>query len=728
MKIRTRLINTALATLVPMWIGISAITLTSTAFNRESVIDLMEEYNTTVTASLSSFFGDAIDAASYLAAVHGDMMYEWLGEQGAWKLYSNFVRLKDTINVISFLDTDGYIYEARATETVGNPYQGGRATWDNTVPDSQAIRLNDRDYFRALVTDNTAAEFRVIVNEPYIPRGMTEKNFLTSAPVIHMGQPVGIACVAQTSEELSRVYIELGDDLASKFGDNAHLFLFSDGGQLISELRYNQDAGAYVDNFANVDESVLLSSLESDYVSALSEASASDGVITAKMHGEEHFLMASRIEGTPFMVCLAASRATMLSSSRTIFIIGCVVFWLTTFAMVGGIYATIRVLRVSLEDMDGTMKDIANDWDLTARIDVRRNDEISAIGESVNSFVGSLNTIIGNVSKSAESMSAAGQTLSDNAAEISGDVSSITKDIGDLNLTAEEQSASVVETSATIGLIAQTIDSLASQIERQSSAVTESSAAVHQMVSNIASLSENIARASGNFDELKSNAADGKGSISAVQELVNRLTTQSDSLLEANSVIDNIAAQTNLLAMNAAIEAAHAGEAGKGFAVVAGEIRKLAEDSARQSRTIAAGLKSTIESIRNIANATSVADGAFDSVATKIDTVAALVTEFNLSMSEQSAGSRQVLEALQDIESGIAQIRDGSFEMTAGTEGILKEMTRLSGVSQQVQDRSASIAEAAEAISAAVAEIVRNTGSNKEAIDVLAAVTAKFKL
>ena len=248
------------------------------------------------------------------------------------------------------------------------------------------------------------------------------------------------------------------------------------------------------------------------------------------------------------------------------------------------------------------------------------------------------------------------------------------------------------------------------------------------MVANIGSLSENVSKAAESFGELRRSANDGRESINAVQELVNKLSLQSDSLLEANSVIDNIANQTNLLAMNAAIEAAHAGEAGKGFSVVAEEIRKLAESSASQSKTIAAGLKATIAAINNIAQATTTADNAFGAVAAKIGSVTELVSAIDLAMSEQNAGNRQVLDALRGIEDGTTNIRNGAVEMTSGTETILKEISQLAGVSQQVQERSASIAKAAEAIDGALEEIVRSSGSNSEAIDVLADITGRFKL
>ena len=387
--------------------------------------------------------------------------------------------------------------------------------------------------------------------------------------------------------------------------------------------------------------------------------------------------------------------------------------------------ATSGHYKMVTEQLD-TM--LSSEKDLTKRIVVTTIDEISAIAARVNKFTESLQGMIKDVSSSADSLSTVGQMLSKNADEISSDVSDIHKDIDNLNLTVEEQSASVTETSASITQIARNIESLSLQIENQSAAVTQSSAAVQEMVANVGTISENISKASASLNELKSTATSGRDSINSVQDLVSKLITQSDSLLETNSVINNIASQTNLLAMNAAIEAAHAGEAGKGFAVVADEIRKLAEDSSKQSKAIAAGLKATIEQIRNIAAATKTADDAFETVASKISSVAALSSEIDLAMHEQNEGSRQVLEALRDIENVTVQVRDGSAEMNEGAATILKEMTRLSGVSRDVQERSSSIAQATEAINGAVSEIVENSEANTEAINVLARVTGRFRV
>jgi len=223
-------------------------------------------------------------------------------------------------------------------------------------------------------------------------------------------------------------------------------------------------------------------------------------------------------------------------------------------------------------------------------------------------------------------------------------------------------------------------------------------------------------------------SSNGRDSMQNVIELVKDVSHQSEHLVETNEIIDAIASQTNLLAMNAAIEAAHAGEAGKGFSVVADEIRKLAESSSEQSKVIEGELKNVVTTISTIVDASAKADDAFGAVATQIKEANGLIQEIRMAMKEQNEGSQQVLEALEEIQNITVQIRDGSMEMNQGAAMILKEMARLEDISRKVQRSTQDIARSSDAIGETVEGIMSATTKNTEVVKALSGITDRFKI
>ena len=324
--------------------------------------------------------------------------------------------------------------------------------------------------------------------------------------------------------------------------------------------------------------------------------------------------------------------------------------------------------------------------DLTKRLKVASKDEVGDVVDGFNLFTGKLHSIISQIKGSRKELSDSKQQMNDITQDTAAAITEIIANIESVNNQIIAQSSSVEETAGAVNEIASNIESLEKMIENQSAGVIEASAAVEQMIGNISSVNSSVDKMAKSFDKLEENAREGTSLQEDVNTKIEAIKDQSEMLQDANTVIANIAEQTNLLAMNAAIEAAHAGDAGKGFAVVADEIRKLSETSTEQSKTIGVQLGKIRESIESVVEASAESSSAFQEVAANIKDTDELVRLIKSAMEEQTIGSKQISEALHSMNDSTQEVKTASNEMSAGNHAILQEMHNLQDATMTMKD------------------------------------------
>ena len=354
--------------------------------------------------------------------------------------------------------------------------------------------------------------------------------------------------------------------------------------------------------------------------------------------------------------------------------------------------------------------------------------ELGLIILAVNELKNKSNRILSIFEQSAKRTSSESDDLVSNMDSTKNNVSNITESIQKIKGEIENQSAGVQESNSSIEQIMGNIRSLNNAIEAQAASVTQSSAAVEEMVANIASVSQILEKNTEVVNLLTDASDKGQQQVKIAVDTAEGVLQQSAGILQASSIIQNIASRTNLLAMNAAIESAHAGEAGKGFAVVAEEIRKLAEQSSSQSKSIDENLHSLSDAISQITVDIGHVKVAFENIYELSQKVREQESVIANAMEEQNSGNQQVLEAMRAISDSTIEVKNGSAEMLIGGEQILKEMQQLQEITTNISVTMNQITNFSQHITDAVAVTTASTNSTKESVTGLLNELDSFKL
>ncbi|MHC6204200.1 methyl-accepting chemotaxis protein [Breznakiellaceae bacterium SP9] len=564
---------------------------------------------------------------------------------------------------------------------------------------------------RGWFTDAKKAGGQIVYQEPYVDPA-TKDLIVAMSMIVYdsAGKDIGVVSEELTVDSLNTL-------VRSEQGSSQETFLLSKDGLFIT----HPDKSAVMNKNKDFFQEYGLTQYKS---LMLSSPHFSGG-------NKETLIYSAAIPGANWVLVSLLPREAVFAEVNHLLFLSLILAAALLFAAAVVLVLFTRSMGRPLLVITKTLRKIREDWDLTKRIDAQRAGgitEFAEIAEVFNLTFGNMKDLIALIKSQAEKLSNTGSSLSSSMMQTAAAINQITANIQSIKGRVLNQSAAVTETNATMEQITGNIGKLNGNIKKQTDSVSRSSSAIEQMVANIESVTQTLVKNADNVQSLAEASDVGHQGLRDVAADIQEIAHESEGLLEINGVMQNIASQTNLLSMNAAIEAAHAGESGKGFAVVADEIRKLAENSSEQSKTISAVLKKIKGAIDKITVATDNVLNKFEAIGGGVKIVADQEENIRNAMEEQGQGSRQILESISQLNEVTLMVKNGSAEMLDGSRQIITEGKNLEMATAEISNGMNEMAVGAEQINGAINEVNNMGFRNRDDIGILVKEVSRFKI
>lgn len=455
------------------------------------------------------------------------------------------------------------------------------------------------------------------------------------------------------------------------------------------------------------------------------EAAISDNENLAKMREK----MEARAEESRVLAAAeTAEQAVESSSTRYV-----LTFLVLVLIMMGLIKLVDTLVRRARQTQTKILSDVLEQMaggsgDLTRRVLIVQADETGLLSHQLNRLLDRLQDMFKNITSQAAQVAKTSGAISSVLEGTVAATEEMAASVNQINYNADRNKTVVSESQSSLESMLSSLDQINNNVNTQAAYVEQTSSAMTEMIANIQSVNEVTSKANEVSESLTSVSGDGSQAVKNSIEAVKDIEVASNEVNSLVITISKILAQTNMLAMNAAIEAAHAGDAGRGFAVVAEEVRNLADDSATNLKTISANMKDVLERVDKGVDLSETAGDALTEVGEKTAQTTRLMSEVAAAMQEQAAGANEVLSSINSLVEASNSINKLSEDQQQNNEVMKQNLDRTVNAFIEVQSATSELAEGNSEILSGIEELKAVIRQNDEVVAALQDELGGYKL